>query len=205
MHRIAAALIALAVTQQEPAAPPAPAAPAAASPAEAPPPAAPPPPPAGAAAASPAPPPPAARAPAPAPALPSGAREPRPPPESRDLLLRAALEFTDALIRGDAVAIVAASAPRFSFDGALVEGREPQIRRWREILAARQPPIPETLRDLVLLTSEEALAQLGPPPARLAAWTRPGAWLAFADVSGRPVLLLLAPEGGRWAVAGMSD
>jgi hypothetical protein len=180
MHRLAAAILALTVTQE--AAPP-PGPEAVPSPASSP-------------AVQPLP---GGPAPAPRP------RTPAAPPPSRDLLLRAALAFADALVRGDAVALADASASRFSFDGASVDGREAQVRRWREILSSRRAGSPDVLRDLILLTGEEAAAQLGPPPPRIEGWARPGAWLAVADVSGRPVVLLLAPDGGRWAVAGMSD
>lgn len=198
MHRLAAAILALTVTQ-EGASPPGPEA--VPSPASSPAAQAPPPAPSSAPAARR----PAAAAVTPAPAPVPRPRAPAPPPASRDLLLRAALAFADALVRGDAVALADASASRFSFDGGSVDGREAQIRRWREILATRRARSPDVLRDLVLLTAEEATAQLGPPPPRIEGWARPGAWLAVADVSGRPVVLLLAPDGGRWAVAGMSD
>ena len=136
--------------------------------------------------------------PAPVPAAPSA---PRP---EREQLLRAALAFVDALLHSDATALAAASADRFSFDGALTVGRENQVRRWREIFAARAAG-DAVLRDLVLLDAEEALAQLGAPPTRIAPLVKPGAWVAVADVSGRPVVLVLVRDGGRFTVAGMHD
>jgi hypothetical protein len=47
--------------------------------------------------------------------------------------------------------------------------------------------------------------QLGPPPPRIAALLKPGAWVAVADLSGRPVVLVLTREGDRFTVAGMHD
>lgn len=150
--------------------------------------------------------------PAPAPLPPAPPPRPQakpaqgaPPVSQRDRLLGAALGFLDALLRGDASDLAAASSLRFSFDGTFVEGRDAQARRWREILAARGQVAEQKLRDLVLLTDEEAIAQLGQPPARLAPLVRPGTWVAVADVSGRPVVLFLVEEGNRVAVAGMHD
>ncbi|HSM93094.1 MAG TPA: hypothetical protein VLT47_09415 [Anaeromyxobacteraceae bacterium] len=245
MHRFAAALLALTVTQTEPseppaapapppaqaaeppsAAPPPPATPEPRSPAvepgaiHAPPPPAPtaperpparsapapiPPPPPRAAPVAPPPPP----APAPSPAPPGAPRPPPPPAPAaalvpRDQALAAALEFLDALLRGDASALAAASANRFSFDGGVAEGRETQTRRWREVFAARRST-GEALRDLVVLDAGEARRQLGEPPARVAELLQPDAWVAVADLSGRPVVLFLVRQGNRFAVAGMHD
>jgi hypothetical protein len=111
----------------------------------------------------------------------------------------------EALLRGDASALAAASTPRFSFDGGTVDGRDGQARRWRELFASRGARTGEVLRDLVLLSPTEAVAQLGPPPPRLAPLAREGSWIAVADLSGRPVILFLARDGARFAVAGMSD
>lgn len=247
MYRFAAAIIALSVTQQEPApaatASPAPAA-ATAKPAEqapapapvtSPPPASAPPidpspvvpaRPAIPAVAPPAPPPAAqlrpqgaAQLPAPAQAKPTVA--PAPPPPSprppaaratpppvlseREQLIEAALAFVDALLRGDVSDLVAASSARFSFDGTELEGRDAEARRWREILAARGTVAPEELRDLIVMTGPEATAQLGAPPPRLAPLVARGAWIAVADLSGRPVVLFLVREGDRIVVAGMHD
>lgn len=130
---------------------------------------------------------------------------PATPLPERDQVLEAALGFVEALLRGDAPALSAASTPRFSFDGAVVEGREAQARRWRELFAARGASGRDVLRDLVLLTGPEALAQLGEAPPRVAALLRPGAWVAVADVTGRPLVLFLSGDGGRFAVAGMHD
>jgi hypothetical protein len=111
----------------------------------------------------------------------------------------------DALLRADAAELVAASAQRFSFDGATAEGRDAQARRWREIFAVRSSGGGETLRDLILMGQQEALEQLGPPPARMAPLLRPGSWIAVADVSGRPLVLFLVREGDRFVVAGLHD
>lgn len=122
----------------------------------------------------------------------------------REQLLRTALGFLDALLRGDAAALAAASSARFSFDGDLVEGRDAQATRWRELFASRGSG-GGALRDLVLLSAADAQAQLGAPPARVAGLLRPATWVAVADVSGRPVILFLLREGDRIAVAGMHD
>jgi hypothetical protein len=122
----------------------------------------------------------------------------------RERVLRTALSFVDALVRGDATALVSSSATRFSFDGEVADGRDAQLRRWREIFAGRDASA-AVLRDLVLLDATEAVAQLGPPPPRIAALLKPGAWVAVADLSGRPVVLVLTREGDRFSVAGMHD
>jgi hypothetical protein len=56
-----------------------------------------------------------------------------------------------------------------------------------------------------VLPAADAVARLGKPPARIAPLARPGAWVALADVGGRPVVLFVAREGGRMAVLGMHD
>ncbi|MGB8930947.1 MAG: hypothetical protein WCC48_06820, partial [Anaeromyxobacteraceae bacterium] len=133
------------------------------------------------------------------------APEPATPPlTERGQALAAALDFVNALLRGDAPALAAASTPLFSFDGESKEGRELLTRRWREIFASRGAS-GETLRDLIVLTAAEATAQLGPPPSRVAGLLRPDGWIAVADVSGRPVVLFLVRQGNRFAVAGMHD
>lgn len=229
MYRFAAALLALSVTQAEPPSPgalPATAGERAgqAAPADAPPlspvtaaPPAPSPPPRAATtpAAPPAPVAPVAPARAASPAAaaqPQAAPQDRPRPvlpaparlSERDQALAAALGFVDALLRGDAAALSAASAPRFSFDGEPAEGRDLQTRRWREIFASRRAS-GETLRDLIVMPGAEGAAQLGPPPPRVAALLHPEAWVAVADLSGRPVVLFLTPLGDRFTVAGMHD
>lgn len=98
--------------------------------------------------------------------------------------------------------LAARSTSKFSFDGEPIDGRDEQSRRWREIFSTR-PAGPAALRDVVVLTAAEATAQLGSPPPRIAALVKPGAWIAVADLSGRPVILILVREGGRVAVAGM--
>jgi hypothetical protein len=54
-----------------------------------------------------------------------------------------------------------------------------------------------------VLTAAEAVAQLGSPPQRLAGLVKPGAWIAVADLSGRPVILVVLREGDRYSIAGM--
>jgi ketosteroid isomerase-like protein len=115
-----------------------------------------------------------------------------------------ALVFLDALAAGDPARLAAASAERFSFDGDVRTGKEEVRRTWRELLAARDPGQRATLLDLEILPAADAVARLGPPPARLAPLAAAkGTWVAIANVSQRPVVLFLAREGSRWAVAGM--
>jgi hypothetical protein len=131
---------------------------------------------------------------------------PRPPvPElERTQVARAALAFLDALVGGDADALVAASTERFSFDGDVRIGRDLQRRTWREALARREAPR-AALLDLEILQASEAGTRLGPPPPRVAPLAAPGTWVGLADLSGRAVVLFLARDGARWAVAGMHD
>jgi hypothetical protein len=129
---------------------------------------------------------------------------PASPQPERERALRAALDFVDGLTRSDSGRLAALSTSTFSFDGEVVQGRDAQVRRWGEIFAGRTAAGAE-FRDLALLTVPEALAQLGAPPPRLAGLLKPGAWVAIADLSGRPVVIVLVPEGGRIAAAGMHD
>jgi hypothetical protein len=147
---------------------------------------------------------------APAPPAPATALVPAPAPrepsaaQDREAAVTVALAFLDALVRRDPAGLVQASGARFSFDGEVVEGRDAQRRRWRDLLSAR-PVATEALRDLALLDSAEATARLGPPPARIAPLVRPGAWIAIGDVSGRPVVLVIVREGARLVVAALND
>lgn len=149
---------------------------------------------------------PAAPPQAPAPLLPPPPvrAAPSTPQPERERALRAALAFVDRLARSDGGGLAALSTEPFSFDGEAVRGRDAQVRRWGEIFAER-PPADVELRDLALLTVPEALAQLGAPPPRIAGLLKPGAWIAVADLSGRPVVIVLVQEGGRFAAAGMHD
>lgn len=122
----------------------------------------------------------------------------------RAQVARAALAFLDALVAGDAAQLAAASSERFSFDGDVRAGKEEIRQAWRTILAGRDAAQHASLLDLELLTAPEAISRLGPPPARLAPLASArGTWVAIANVSRRPVVLFVAREGGRWAVAGM--
>jgi hypothetical protein len=116
---------------------------------------------------------------------------------------KAALAFLDALVAGDPAALAAASAEKFSFDGQLRSGKEDIKRTWRDLLAGRGEGPRPVLLDLELLPAAEAAQRLGPPPARLAPLAAAGGWVAVANVSRRPVVLFLAREGPRFAVAGM--
>lgn len=139
---------------------------------------------------------------------PGGAQErpapARPTEPERTQVARAALAFLDALLAGDSTRLAAASAERFSFDGDLRTGKEEIRRAWRTLLAGRDAAAPPALLDLELLPAADAISRLGPPPPRLAqlASVR-GSWVAIANVSGRPVVLFVAREGGRWTVTGM--
>ncbi|HVO21321.1 MAG TPA: hypothetical protein VMU15_18815 [Anaeromyxobacter sp.] len=211
MHPILCLATALALGQAEPAEPPADAAPPAAEEQQAAPPAAP--------AEAPAAPPverphprprpaPSASAQAPGEAAPAPTSAPapgqRPGEAEKAQVARAALAFLDALLQGDARKLAAAGADRFSFDGDVRSGRDQVERAWKELLASRAPADRGVLLDLELLPAADAVARLGPPPPRVAALaTARGGWVALANVSRRPVLLFLAREGQRWAVAGM--
>lgn len=139
-------------------------------------------------------------APAPArPAEPARAAEPE-----RAQVARAVLAFLDALLGGDAAAVAAASSERFSFDGDVRVGRDEIRRFWRALLADRELSQRGALLDVELLPAADAVARLGPPPARLAPLVgQKGSWVAIANVSRRPVVLFVAREGGRWAVVGI--
>jgi hypothetical protein len=126
------------------------------------------------------------------------------PSADRDEAERAARAFLDALAAGDADGLVRASSERFSFDGQPQSGRDAIRGTWRAILSGRDGPRPQVGR-VEILAAAEAIARLGPPPARIAPLARPGVLVAVADVGGRPVVLFLAREGGRMAVFGMHD
>ncbi|HET6438232.1 MAG TPA: hypothetical protein VFG59_09240 [Anaeromyxobacter sp.] len=119
-------------------------------------------------------------------------------------MARAALAFIDAFLAGDDGALSATCTERFSFDGDTRTGKAEVRRAWRDLLSGRDPAQKQRLLDLEILPAADALARLGPPPARIAALaaTR-GTWIAIANVSRRPVVLFLSKEAGRWAVAGI--
>jgi len=164
----------------------------------------------------------AAPPPAVVPAAPTPPRSPAPAPTARLLppapaptarLLperedaeRAARLFLDALARGDADALAQAASERFSFDGDVEAGREPIRRTWRNLLASRpRPDAAPRVGSIEVLSTVDAMARFGKPPARIAPLVRPGALVAVADIGGRTVVLFLAREGGRMAVLGMHD
>ena len=146
--------------------------------------------------------PPAIRTPTANPTAPKA--QPHPTEPEKAQVARAALRFLDALVAGDADGLAAAAADRFSFDGEVQTGREAVRRTWRALLGRREAP-PAALLDLDLLPAPEAVARYGAPPARVAALPSRGAWVGVANVSGRPVVLFLVKDGGRWSVAGMHD
>jgi hypothetical protein len=127
----------------------------------------------------------------------------RPGPE-REQAARTALAFLDALVAGDASALTAQCAQRFSFDGDVRAGADAVLGGWREALAARRADGADRLLDLEVLPAAEAVVRLGPPPARVAPLAARG-WVGIANVSGRPVVLFLAREGARMVVVGMHD
>jgi len=136
-------------------------------------------------------------APAPAPKPPA-----LPAETEKAQVARAALRFLDALVAADADALASAGAERFSFDGDVQSGRDAVRRAWRTLLGRREAPRAEVL-DLDVLPAPEAVARYGAPPPRVAGLAARGAWVAVANVSGRPVVLFLVKDGGRWAIAGM--
>jgi hypothetical protein len=122
----------------------------------------------------------------------------------RTQVARAALAFLDGLVAGDAARLAAASTERFSFDGEVRTGKEEIRRAWRSALDGRDAGQRAALLDLELLPAAEAISRMGPPPPRLASLVgAKGTWVAIANVSRRPVVLFLARDGNRWAVAGM--
>ncbi|HEY6100061.1 MAG TPA: hypothetical protein VIW03_11560, partial [Anaeromyxobacter sp.] len=134
---------------------------------------------------------------APAPAVPGSEAE-------RAQVARAALRFLDALVAGDAAALAAASADRFSFDGQVETGRDAIRRAWKDHLARREAP-KAALLDLDVRPAADAVARYGPPPARVAPLAARGTWVAFANVSGRAVVLFLARSPAGWTVTGLHD
>ncbi len=153
---------------------------------------------------------PAPASPTPAPAARPATTPPWPPQPSsppsaeqeRAEAARAASAFVRALAAGDADALAALCAERFSFDGDPQSGREAVRRTWRAILTGRAAPTPAVGR-IEVLSVAEAVARHGPPPTRIAPLARPGALVAIADVGGRTVVLFIARDGGRLAVTGM--
>ncbi|HYD39751.1 MAG TPA: hypothetical protein VEB43_02895 [Anaeromyxobacter sp.] len=145
-----------------------------------------------------------ARPAAPAPVAVEAPAPARPAEAERVQVARAALAFLDALLAGDAAAVTAACSERFSFDGDVRAGRDEIRRVWRALLSERDPGQRGALLDLELLPAADAVARLGPPPPRLAPLAAArGTWVAVANVSRRPVVLFLAREGARWSVAGI--
>lgn len=78
------------------------------------------------------------------------------------------------------------------------------LKREKKVSTRDHSAVRPALLDLELLTTPEAVARMGPPPARLAPLaTARGGWVAVANLSQRPLLLFLAREGSRWVVAGI--
>jgi hypothetical protein len=128
----------------------------------------------------------------------------RPAEAERSQVARAALAFLDAFVAGDAGALSAAASERFSLDGDLKVGKDQIRRAFQEVVSARDPSARPALLDLELLPATDAVARLGPAPPRIASLaTARGTWVAIANLSRRPLVLFLAREGNRFAVAGV--
>jgi ketosteroid isomerase-like protein len=134
---------------------------------------------------------------------PRAAANATPSEPERTQVAKAALAFLDALVAGDADGLAALSSERFSFDGDVRSGRDAIRAGWRGVLAGRAAK--GALLDLEIVPGADAVARLGPPPARLAPLAGRGGWVGIADVSGRAVIVFLVREGGRWVVAGLHD
>jgi len=126
------------------------------------------------------------------PAPPGGA-----PPSASDRVQAAAAarRFLEALVSHRAADVAALCANSFSFDGRSVSGLDAIRSRFSEILAARDGA-GDALLDLAVLPAAEAVARLGKPPKRIAGLVGAGTWIAVADVSGRPVVVVFARQGG---------
>jgi len=138
------------------------------------------------------------------------APKPAPPPKEaktspeRVQVAAAAASFFRALLARRAGDLAALCAPAFSFDGKLVSGADPVRGRWAEILSAREGAT-DALLDLEILAAADAQARYGKPPKRLAALASPGAWVALANLSGRPTFVFFARQGSAWLATGMHD
>ncbi|HTP52054.1 MAG TPA: hypothetical protein VMK42_15270 [Anaeromyxobacteraceae bacterium] len=145
------------------------------------------------AAAAPAPPGPAKAAPAP--------KGPGRAPE-RVEVAAAALRFAQALASRRATEVAGLCAQNFSFDGHTTSGAEGVRARWQEILGSREGG-PEALLDLAVLPASEAQARLGKPPRRIAPLVTGASWVAVANLSGRPVVIVFGRQGGGWVATGI--
>lgn len=125
------------------------------------------------------------------------------PPE-RAQVAAAAARFFRALLARRAEDLAALSSPGFSFDGRAARGAAEVRRRWFEAMA-RHDGVPYALYDLEVLPAAEASTRFGKPPRRIAALVQPGAWVAAANLSGRPTFVFFARQGGAWLATGMHD
>jgi len=114
----------------------------------------------------------------------------------------AARRFAEALVARRASDLASLCAPSFSFDGRVASGADAVRARWAEVLAARGDS-PDALLDLAVAPAADAQARLGKPPKRVAALLGPGAWVAVADISGRPVVIVFARHGGALVATGI--
>lgn len=116
----------------------------------------------------------------------------------------AAAKFFQALLSRRPGEIAALCAPAFSFDGKVVAGADPIRSRWAEVVASHDDAS-YALLDMEVLSATDAQARYGKPPKRLAALAGPGAWVALANVSGRPTFVFFARQGAAWLATGMHD
>jgi len=109
----------------------------------------------------------------------------------------AARRFAEALLSRRAAEVAALCAPTFSFDGRTSSGADAVRARWEEVLASRDGG-PDALLDLAVAPASEAQARLGKPPKRIAALLASPSWVAVANLSGRPVVVVFARQASGW-------
>ncbi len=127
-----------------------------------------------------------------------------PVPPERAEVAAAAARFFRTLLARRADDLAALSSPGFSFDGRAARGADEVRRRWSEAVA-RHDGVPYALYDLEVLPAADASARFGKPPRRIAALVQPGAWVAAANLSGRPTFVFFARQGGAWLATGIHD
>lgn len=143
--------------------------------------------------------------PAPGPRLP-----PIPPakpavgPEGTDpSLLQAAGTFFASLQRGDVATASRLCAAPFRLEAEDLSTQGEVASRWRAIL--RDAPLSHrTLHGVEVLSAEEMVRRHGPPPTRLALDLRE-AWVAVADVDGKPLIAVFRKLSGQWKAVAYTD
>jgi len=131
------------------------------------------------------------------------AQEARPSPD-RVQVAAAAARFFRALLARRPGELAALCAPAFSFDGKIASGADAVRSRWADVVSSRDGAA-YALLDLEILSAADAQARYGKPPKRVVALAAPGAWVALANVSGRPTFVFFAREGNAWLATGMHD